>query len=43
MDDTTHMCYEILNIMTAHCSEVSVGCKVDAVLEEIGQTHVVAQ
>jgi len=41
-DDPTHVRYEFLNIVTVQCSEVHVGCQFDAVVGEIGQTHIVA-
>jgi hypothetical protein len=42
MDGSTHMHYEFLNIATEQCLEVPVGCQVNAVLEEIRQTHILA-
>jgi hypothetical protein len=37
------MRYEFLNIATVQYSEVLVWCQFDAVLGEIGQTHIVAE
>jgi len=36
------MRYEFLYVATVQCSEVRLGCQVDAVLREIGRTHIVA-